>query len=84
MKSNAKGTEKPNQHDDLTPGDVATDAATDALENALAAWGIPNINRHILDTLSDAVKSISFGEVVLRIQDGKIVQLEKTEKLRFR
>lgn len=37
-----------------------------------------------MDTLSEAVKSIAFGEIVLRIQDGKIVQMEKTEKLRFR
>lgn len=89
MKARAREPEQLDRQDDLTAGGAATD---DTPENGLLAGAVPkipesrfpNINRHILDTLSDAVRAISFGEVVLRIQDGKIVQMEKTERLRFR
>ena len=34
--------------------------------------------------IHDAVSGISFGEVIVTIHDGKIVQIEKREKKRFK
>ena len=36
-----------------------------------------------IKAIVDAVKSIRFGAVQLVIQDGKIVQIDKTEKIRL-
>ena len=35
------------------------------------------------EKLAEYVKSIKFGSVIIQIQDGKIIQLDKTEKFRF-
>lgn len=37
-----------------------------------------------LQFLLEAIKNIQFGSVTAQIQDGRIVQIEKNEKLRFR
>ncbi|MBC8142841.1 MAG: YezD family protein [Armatimonadetes bacterium] len=37
-----------------------------------------------LSAIEDAVRSIQFGTVQIVIQDGRIVQIEKTEKIRLR
>lgn len=37
----------------------------------------------LLKEIVEAVKSIRYGYVQLTIQDSKIVQIDKTEKLRF-
>ena len=39
--------------------------------------------KQIFDTLTEYVKEIRYGSVVIVIQDGKIVQIEKNEKVRF-
>jgi hypothetical protein len=36
-----------------------------------------------LDAIREAVKSIRYGVVQLIIQDGKVVQIDKTEKIRL-
>lgn len=36
-----------------------------------------------LDAIEAAVKSIRFGVVQLVIQDGRIIQIDKTEKIRL-
>jgi hypothetical protein len=38
---------------------------------------------HILRELHDALRAIRFGSVELVIHDGRVVQLERREKLRF-
>lgn len=37
-----------------------------------------------LTAIEEAVRSIRFGTVQIVIQDGRIVQIEKTEKIRLR
>ncbi len=37
-----------------------------------------------LSAIEEAVRSIQFGTVQIVIQDGRIVQIEKTEKIRLR
>lgn len=37
-----------------------------------------------LTAIEDAVRSIRYGTVQIVIQDGRIVQIEKTEKIRLR
>ena len=41
-------------------------------------------SQDILDRLMQYIKDIKFGSVTVVIQDGKIVQIEKNEKVRLR
>lgn len=36
-----------------------------------------------LEAIQDAVRDVRFGVVQLIIQDGRVVQIEKTEKIRL-
>lgn len=36
-----------------------------------------------IDEILKAIKSIKYGYVQIIIQDGKVVQIDKTEKIRF-
>ena len=36
------------------------------------------------DILIDAVKNIQYGSVTVHIQDGKIVYIERTEKIKIK
>ncbi len=36
-----------------------------------------------LDRLADALRGLRFGSVVAIVQDGVVVQIERTEKTRF-
>ena len=36
-----------------------------------------------LDAIQEAVESVRFGVVQLIIQDGRVVQIDKTEKIRL-
>jgi hypothetical protein len=36
-----------------------------------------------IDAIQEAVKSVRYGVVQLIIQDGKVVQIDKTEKIRL-
>ena len=36
------------------------------------------------DLLIDAIKDIQYGSVTVHIQDGKIVYIEKTEKIKVK
>ena len=42
-----------------------------------------NDSREIYEKLVKYVQEIRYGSVVVVIQDGKIVQIEKNEKVRF-
>ena len=41
------------------------------------------LDREIYEKLSQYIKEIRYGSIVLVIQDGKVVQIEKNEKVRF-
>ncbi len=38
---------------------------------------------HALDRIHDALRGLRFGEVTVIVQDGVVVQIERTEKLRL-
>jgi len=42
-----------------------------------------NIDGHVLDRISQAVRGLRFGSVEIVIQDGRIVQIERREKFRL-
>ena len=44
---------------------------------------LPALSPAILHALRDALRTIRFGAVELVIHDGRIVQLERREKVRF-
>lgn len=43
--------------------------------------GIPDSD---LQKIGEALKDIAFGSVLISVQDGKIVQIEKNEKFRLK
>jgi hypothetical protein len=45
--------------------------------------GIPAAPALPLEAIQDAVRDVRFGVVQLIIQDGRVVQIEKTEKIRL-
>lgn len=45
---------------------------------------VNNEGKDVRDILYEAVKGIEFGSVTVHIQDGKIVYIEKTEKIKVK
>jgi hypothetical protein len=45
--------------------------------------GLSSEEREVLEKVSEIVRRIRFGTVVLVIQDGKVVQIEAAEKFRL-
>jgi hypothetical protein len=43
----------------------------------------PSITEEGLKLLFDLLRSLKFGSVTLIIQDGKVIQIEKNEKIRL-
>ena len=41
------------------------------------------VDRDVLAQISKAIQAIQFGSVEIIIQDGKVVQIERKEKIRF-
>ena len=41
------------------------------------------IERNALEQIEAALSQLRFGEVVIAVHDGEIVQISRTEKLRF-
>lgn len=37
----------------------------------------------VLEKITDAIQSIKFGLVTIVVQDGQVIQIEKTEKMRL-
>ncbi len=37
----------------------------------------------LLDAVREAAESMRFGHILIKVQDGKVVQVEKTEKVRY-
>jgi hypothetical protein len=64
---------------------VADDPAGEPTgEEQLAALKLSEEERLVLVRVSDIVRRIQYGTVVLVIQDGKVVQIEMAEKFRLR
>ena len=40
-------------------------------------------NKHILNEISDAVNSLEYGAIIIKVHNKKIIQVEVTEKKRF-
>lgn len=43
----------------------------------------PSVDREVLAEIATAIGSIRFGSVEIIIQDGKVIQIERKEKIRF-
>lgn len=63
--------------DDVTPQEPETPADLTGLE-------LNDEERRVLAKVTDVVRRIHFGTVLLVIQDGKVVQIEAAEKFRLR
>ena len=64
---------------------VADDRANEPTgAERLAGLGLSDEERLVLARVSDIVRKIQYGTVVLVIQDGKVVQIEMAEKFRLR
>jgi hypothetical protein len=61
--------------DDLAPEEPSVDEKLESLSDD---------ERQVLAKVTDIVRRIQFGTVVLVIQDGKVVQIEMAEKFRLR
>jgi len=38
---------------------------------------------NITQKINETIKGIRFGEVIIKIQDGRIIQIEKLEKIKI-
>jgi hypothetical protein len=57
---------------------------TDIPEAVLRFAGLPPEQRRLLLHVHDLLDAIPYGTVVLVMQDGKIIQIETSEKIRLR
>jgi len=44
---------------------------------------LPKVDRDVLTQISKAIQAIRFGSVEIIIQEGRVVQIERKEKIRF-
>jgi hypothetical protein len=44
---------------------------------------IDTANARIIEQLAGAVGKLKFGQIVVTVHDSKIVQIDRTEKIRF-
>ncbi|QUH26706.1 YezD family protein [Serpentinicella alkaliphila] len=54
------------------------------VDNYLDKINEKSISKESLIKLLDLIESVKFGSVTLIIQDGKVIQLEKNEKVRLK
>ena len=54
------------------------------MDNYLDKINEKSISKESLIKLLDLVESVKFGSITLIIQDGKVIQLEKNEKVRLK
>ncbi|WP_236354660.1 YezD family protein [Konateibacter massiliensis] len=45
---------------------------------------VPDADKEYVKLIYEMVKNMKFGSVTIAIQDGKIVQIEKIEKIRLK
>lgn len=56
---------------------------TSNLDNAENQAGLSSDHEEVLAKVLEAVRQVKFGNVQVTIQDGRVVQIDRTEKLRF-
>lgn len=49
-----------------------------------ARRGPGELSRDTLDQITRAIQSVVYGQVVILVQDGRVVQIDRTEKVRLR
>ena len=64
------------------PGGGASGAGEN--NGASAKWWASELGRETLDQIVRAIRSVVYGQVVIMVQDGKVVQIDRTEKVRLR
>lgn len=64
------------------PGGVETPAG--GSEWPSTRRGANELSRETLDQIARAIQSVVYGQVVILVQDGKVVQIDRTEKVRLR
>lgn len=42
------------------------------------------VNKHIIEMLENLLNNMKYGSITLIVQDGKIIQIDKTEKHRLK
>lgn len=45
---------------------------------------MPQDGKNYLEMIEKLVKEIKFGTVTIIVQDGKVIQIDKTEKIRLK
>ena len=70
--------------DHTTAGPGASSDRESTAAEQLAALDLSEDERLVLAKVAGIVRRISYGTVVLVIQDGKVVQIEMAEKFRLR
>jgi len=53
------------------------------MTHAIAAVADDTHTTQVLERIRDALRGLRFGEVTVIVQDGVVVQVERTEKLRL-
>jgi hypothetical protein len=43
----------------------------------------PALSEKVIKELTQALSKLRFGEITLIVQDGRVIQIEKTEKIRL-
>jgi len=66
------------------PDAGATAESSSAAPPTLDGLDLSDDERAVLARVADILRKISFGTVVLVVQDGKVVQIEMAEKFRLR
>jgi hypothetical protein len=59
-------------------------ASEPAGQSALDALDLSDEEKLVLSKVGEILRRISYGTVVLVVQDGKVVQIEMAEKFRLR
>jgi hypothetical protein len=72
------------EHAAIDRGQAAEGAAAGGTGAGGAASGAgPASPEQALPKISDALRGLRYGSVLAIVQDGKVVQIERTEKTRF-
>ena len=70
---------------DLRVGEPGGGASGAGYNNGMSAkWWAGELGRETLEQIVRAIRSVIYGHVVIMVQDGKVVQIGRTEKVRLR
>jgi hypothetical protein len=46
--------------------------------------GVEKYNTHLFEQIQTMLESVKYGSITLVVQDGKVIQIEKNEKVRLK